>query len=347
MSSRANPLRMSRAPRPMWRPANRDAGEGRSRNGLQRHRLERLGKVLSGKIASGADVRLPDRFAGGIGRGRVRHEFAHGADLEAVAGQKNPFATLPPILEPESGSIRWWSASRIPKAMRRRSGIWRMCCTTRAMLAEGGELDDPAIFVRRVNRLIVDGLAAALSKNHSELTRAGAAVGFRAELERGVVGGRFVLARRLFGRRDRSPGARGAGGGTFIEVVHHPAPAAGRATRRRRAAVPRAAPPGPGRPLRGSGSGFLFTPWTAISSTNSHVVHGSDEITVRLNDDTRFSADLVRQRPGLGSGGAAHRLAERASLMWSSEIRRRVRKWGRWRSPSAIRSATRRLSRPA
>jgi molecular chaperone HtpG len=28
-----------------------------------------------------------------------------------------------------------------------------------AMLAEGGELDDPAIFVRRVNRLIVDGLA--------------------------------------------------------------------------------------------------------------------------------------------------------------------------------------------
>jgi molecular chaperone HtpG len=29
-----------------------------------------------------------------------------------------------------------------------------------AMLAEGGELDDPAIFVRRVNRLIVEGLSA-------------------------------------------------------------------------------------------------------------------------------------------------------------------------------------------
>jgi molecular chaperone HtpG len=29
-----------------------------------------------------------------------------------------------------------------------------------AMLAEGGELDDPATFVRRVNRLIVEGLAA-------------------------------------------------------------------------------------------------------------------------------------------------------------------------------------------
>jgi S1-C subfamily serine protease len=31
--------------------------------------------------------------------------------------------------------------------------------------------------------------------------------------------------------------------------------------------------------------------------TNSHVVHGSDEITVRLNDDTRFSADLVGSDP--------------------------------------------------
>jgi molecular chaperone HtpG len=29
-----------------------------------------------------------------------------------------------------------------------------------AMLAEGGELDDPAIFVRRVNRLIVEGIGA-------------------------------------------------------------------------------------------------------------------------------------------------------------------------------------------
>jgi len=28
-----------------------------------------------------------------------------------------------------------------------------------AMLAEGGELDDPATFVRRVNRLLVEGLA--------------------------------------------------------------------------------------------------------------------------------------------------------------------------------------------
>jgi len=28
------------------------------------------------------------------------------------------------------------------------------------MLAEGGDLDDPATFVRRINRLIVEGFAA-------------------------------------------------------------------------------------------------------------------------------------------------------------------------------------------
>src|SRR5271154_4905586 len=81
--------------------------------------------------------------------------------------------------------------------------------------------------------------------------------------------------------------------GAVIGALERVAPAVTFIEVKRGAAGSRA---GNRRSVLGSGSGFLFTP-DGYLLTNSHVVQGSEEIMVRLNDDTRFDADLVGNDP--------------------------------------------------
>jgi molecular chaperone HtpG len=117
--------------------------------------LDRLGKSLLGKIASAqVSARLTDSPAV-----LVAGEFGMSLRMGRIlkqAGQSNPFATLP-ILEvnPKHPLIERLKDTADDAAF----GDLAHVLYDQAMLAEGGELDDPAIFVRRVNRLIVEGLS--------------------------------------------------------------------------------------------------------------------------------------------------------------------------------------------
>src|SRR5579862_4600490 len=67
-----------------------------------------------------------------------------------------------------------------------------------------------------------------------------------------------------------------------------------------------------GREQRGTGSGFFFTP-DGLMLTNSHVVHGAQEIRVTAFEGERYSADVLGDDPDsdlavirISIGGAAH-----------------------------------------
>ncbi len=119
--------------------------------------VERLGKTLLGKIASArVSGRLTDSPAV-----LVAGEFGVSLRMGRIlkqAGQSNPFATLPILeLNPKHVLVERLKDASDDTAFSDLAHV----LYDQAMLAEGGELDDPAIFVRRVNKLIVDGMAAA------------------------------------------------------------------------------------------------------------------------------------------------------------------------------------------
>ncbi len=117
---------------------------------------ERLGKVLSGKVASAqVSARLTDSPAV-----LVAGEFGLSLRMGRIlkqAGQSNPFATLPILeLNPKHPLVERLRDTADEAAFADLAHV----LYDQAMLAEGGELEDPATFVRRINRLIVEGVAA-------------------------------------------------------------------------------------------------------------------------------------------------------------------------------------------
>jgi len=118
--------------------------------------LERLGKTLAGKIAS---ARVSDRLTDSPAV-LVAGEFGLSLRMSRIlkqAGQTNPFSTLPILeLNPKHALVERLKGTADESAFADLAHV----LYDQAMLAEGGELDDPVIFVRRVNRLLVEGLAA-------------------------------------------------------------------------------------------------------------------------------------------------------------------------------------------
>jgi molecular chaperone HtpG len=119
--------------------------------------VERVGKALAGKVASArVSGRLTDSPAV-----LVAGEFGVSLRMTRIlkqAGQNNPFATLPILeLNPKHALVERLKDTVDETSFAELAHV----LYDQALLAEGGDLDDPAIFVKRINKLIVEGVAAA------------------------------------------------------------------------------------------------------------------------------------------------------------------------------------------
>ena len=118
--------------------------------------LSRLDKALAGKIES---ARLSTRLTESPAV-LVAGEFGLSLRMGRIlkqAGQNNPFATLPVLeINPKHPLIERLKATDDETAFAELAAV----LYDQALLAEGAELDDPASYVRRVNKLIVEGLSA-------------------------------------------------------------------------------------------------------------------------------------------------------------------------------------------
>jgi molecular chaperone HtpG len=117
--------------------------------------LARLDKTLTGKIASAKISSRLTESPACLVAGEFGLSLRMGRILKQ-AGQSNPFTSLP-ILEvnPKHPLVERLKDAADTDAFSDLAHV----LYDQALLAEGGEIDDPVVFVRRVNKLIVEGLA--------------------------------------------------------------------------------------------------------------------------------------------------------------------------------------------
>jgi molecular chaperone HtpG len=127
-----------------------DAAESEYQDSVARLAKALAGKIesarVSGRLTESPAVLVAGEFGLSLRMGRILKQ----------AGQKNPFETLP-ILEinPKHPLIERLKSTADNAAFADLAAV----LYDQALLAEGAELEDPASYVRRVNKLIVEGLA--------------------------------------------------------------------------------------------------------------------------------------------------------------------------------------------
>ena len=133
------------------RTPEQEAAQSDYKNTLSRLEKALAGKIegarLSARLTESPAVLVAGEFGMSLRMGRILKQ----------AGQNNPFATLPVLeINPKHPLIE-----RL-KTTDDETGFAELAAVLydQALLAEGAELDDPASYVRRVNKLIVEGLSA-------------------------------------------------------------------------------------------------------------------------------------------------------------------------------------------
>ena len=113
--------------------------------------LERMQPVLKERASAVRDDAASDRFAGVPGQRRARDQHEPGAYPESRRAERAGIEAGPRD-QPEPSDRQ---AAEDTRPTTTRFADWSHILFDQATLAEGGQLDDPASFVKRLNELML------------------------------------------------------------------------------------------------------------------------------------------------------------------------------------------------